>query len=50
MTVKLKGGTVGEPLGSLNGVDVGSVVTVILDDENGNLIEKSGKIAEILEW
>jgi hypothetical protein len=50
MTVKLKDNTVGEVMGSLNGVDVGSSVTVILNDENGNLTEKSGKIAEILEF
>jgi hypothetical protein len=49
MIVRLKDGTVGEPLGNLNGVTVDSEVTVILDDENGNLTEKSGVIAEILE-
>jgi hypothetical protein len=50
MTVRLEDNTNGEVLGSLNGVDVGSSVTVVFNDENGNLAEKSGVIVEILEF
>lgn len=59
MQVLLENGTVGqfvrvikseviikEPSGGLEG---NYIVTITLNDENGNIIEKTGKVLEILE-
>jgi hypothetical protein len=45
MTVLLTDGTVGK----IKSAEVGQNVTVLLNDENGNQIEVSGIIEEILE-
>lgn len=43
--ILLEGGTVGTIEGSVN---IGDIVTVKLFDENGNIIEATGTVKEIL--
>lgn len=45
MTVLLKDGTVG----TVDIAEVGQTVEVTLNDENGNLIARTGEVIEILE-
>ena len=45
MTVLLDDGT----LGKVESADIGDIVTVTLQDENGGPIEATGKVEEILE-